>query len=46
MIKYNLCLIRQGNKILLLNRERSPWMGCWTKEGIGDCHYRKDIVIS
>lgn len=31
MIKYNLCLIRQGTKILLLNRER--WMGCWN--GVG-----------
>lgn len=33
MIKYNLCLIRQGTKILLLNRERSAWMGCWN--GVG-----------
>jgi 8-oxo-dGTP diphosphatase len=33
MLKYNLCLIRQGTRILLLNREFPPWMGCWN--GIG-----------
>lgn len=33
MLKYTLCLIRQGSKILLLNRERPAWMGCWN--GIG-----------
>lgn len=33
MLKYNLCLIQQGHRILLLNRERSSWMGCWN--GIG-----------
>ncbi|MFC7681827.1 NUDIX domain-containing protein [Paenibacillus sp. GCM10028914] len=33
MLKYNLCLIRQGTKILLLNRESLPWMGCWN--GVG-----------
>ncbi|TNJ68116.1 8-oxo-dGTP diphosphatase [Paenibacillus hemerocallicola] len=33
MLKYTLCLIRQGSKILLLNREHPAWMGCWN--GIG-----------
>lgn len=33
MLKYTLCLIRQGSKILLLNREKPSWMGCWN--GIG-----------
>lgn len=33
MLKYNLCLFRQGSKILLLNREKPTWMGCWN--GIG-----------
>jgi len=33
MLKYNLCLIRQGTKILLLNREFPTWMGCWN--GVG-----------
>lgn len=33
MIKYTICFIRRGNELLLLNRERSSWMGCWN--GIG-----------
>lgn len=33
MLKYTLCLIKQGSKFLLLNRENQPWMGCWN--GIG-----------
>lgn len=33
MLKYNLCLIRQGSKILLLNRESPTWMGCWNRVG-------------
>ncbi|AWB44521.1 DNA mismatch repair protein MutT [Paenibacillus sp. CAA11] len=33
MLKYNLCLIRRADEILLLNREKSSWMGCWN--GIG-----------
>ncbi|WP_195571808.1 NUDIX hydrolase [Paenibacillus sp. 1001270B_150601_E10] len=33
MLIYNLGLIHQGTKILLLNRERSSWMGCWN--GVG-----------
>ncbi|MFF2090510.1 NUDIX domain-containing protein [Paenibacillus sp. NPDC058174] len=33
MLKYNLGLIRQGSRILLLNRERSSWMGRWN--GVG-----------
>lgn len=30
---YTLCFIRQGNNILLLNREKPRWMGSWN--GIG-----------
>lgn len=33
MIIYNICFIRQGERVLLLNRERPSWMGCWN--GIG-----------
>ncbi|HEU5140778.1 MAG TPA: 8-oxo-dGTP diphosphatase [Bacillales bacterium] len=33
MLKYNLCLIRRGSQILLLNRETAAWMGCWN--GVG-----------
>jgi len=33
MLKYTLCLIRQGSKILLLNKNFPTWMGCWN--GIG-----------
>jgi 8-oxo-dGTP diphosphatase len=33
MIIYNICFITRGDEVLLLNRERSSWMGCWN--GIG-----------
>ncbi|HPR95884.1 MAG TPA: 8-oxo-dGTP diphosphatase [Thermotogota bacterium] len=33
MFKYNLCLFRREDEILLLNRFKAPWMGCWN--GIG-----------
>lgn len=33
MIRYNICFIRRGSQILLLNRERASWMGCWN--GVG-----------
>ncbi|MCM3783437.1 8-oxo-dGTP diphosphatase [Neobacillus mesonae] len=33
MIKYNICFIKKGDRILLLNRNKSPWMGCWN--GVG-----------
>lgn len=33
MLKYNLGLIKQGTRILLLNREHPSWMGCWN--GVG-----------
>ncbi|WP_223067733.1 NUDIX hydrolase [Paenibacillus caui] len=33
MIKYNICFIKRGGQLLLLNRERASWMGCWN--GIG-----------
>lgn len=33
MIAYTLGLIRQGTRMLMLNRQRSPWMGCWN--GVG-----------
>ncbi len=33
MLKYNLCYIRQGQRILLLNRDYPGWMGCWN--GVG-----------
>ena len=33
MLKFNICFIKQGSKVLLINRERPSWMGCWN--GIG-----------
>ncbi|GFN30701.1 NUDIX hydrolase [Paenibacillus xylaniclasticus] len=33
MLNYNICFIRQGDQILLLNRDKPYWMGCWN--GIG-----------
>ena len=32
-IRYNICLVKRGNEILLLNREAPSWMGCWN--GVG-----------
>ncbi|MEK3914065.1 8-oxo-dGTP diphosphatase [Paenibacillus sp. FSL H7-0331] len=32
-LKYNICFIKQGDRILLLNREKPSWMGCWN--GVG-----------
>lgn len=33
MLKYNICFIKKGEEILLLNREKKGWMGCWN--GVG-----------
>lgn len=33
MLRYTICFIKQGNKILLLNREKPDWMGMWN--GVG-----------
>ncbi|MBC1440383.1 NUDIX hydrolase [Listeria innocua] len=33
MYKYTLCFIQRANEILLLNRQKSPWMGSWN--GVG-----------
>ena len=33
MYKQTLCLIRRGNDLLLLNRNKAPWMGCWIGPG-------------
>lgn len=33
MLKYTICFIKQGGKILLLNREKPEWMGAWN--GVG-----------
>jgi len=33
MIGYNICFIRQGDRVLLLNRNKPSWMGSWN--GIG-----------
>lgn len=48
---YTLCFIKQGNQILMLNRNKSPWLGIWN--GVGgkreanesalDCIYREII---
>jgi 8-oxo-dGTP diphosphatase len=33
MLKYNLCFIRQGDRVLMLNRAKPPLMGLW--QGVG-----------
>jgi 8-oxo-dGTP diphosphatase len=33
MFKFTICFIRQGSKVLLLNREKASWMGAWN--GVG-----------
>lgn len=33
MYQYTLCFIERGDAILLLNRQKAPWMGCWN--GVG-----------
>lgn len=33
MLKYTICFLKRGDEILLLNRERAPWMGRWN--GVG-----------
>ena len=33
MYKYTLCFIKNKNQILMINRNKSPWMGCWN--GLG-----------
>lgn len=33
MYKYTLAFIKRANKVLMLNRNRSPWMGSWN--GVG-----------
>ncbi|MCU9614666.1 8-oxo-dGTP diphosphatase [Caldibacillus lycopersici] len=33
MLKYTIGFIKRGDEILLLNREKASWMGCWN--GVG-----------
>ena len=33
MYKYTLCFIKNKNQLLMINRNKSPWMGCWN--GLG-----------
>lgn len=33
MFAYTICFIQRGDELLLLNREKPAWMGCWN--GIG-----------
>lgn len=33
MLSYNICFVRKGNDVLLLNREHPSWMGRWN--GVG-----------
>lgn len=40
MIRYNICLVRRGRQILLLNREKPSWMGCWN--GVGGKLYANE----
>lgn len=32
-MKYTLCFLRKGDELLMLNREKNPWMGRWN--GVG-----------
>lgn len=41
MLKYNLCYIKQGSQILLLNRDHPGWMGCWN--GVGGKIERDEV---
>ncbi|KAB3529605.1 NUDIX hydrolase [Alkaliphilus serpentinus] len=43
MLKYTLCFIKCGEKILLLNRERPGWMGSWN--GVGGLIEEKEKPI-
>lgn len=42
MLKYNICFIKRGEEILLLNREKKGWMGCWNGVG-GKLEYGEDL---
>ncbi|HAN44836.1 MAG TPA: DNA mismatch repair protein MutT [Ruminococcaceae bacterium] len=33
MLKYTLCFIVRGKEILMINRQKTSWMGCWN--GVG-----------
>lgn len=33
LYSYTICFLRRGDRVLLLNREKPPWMGCWN--GVG-----------
>lgn len=33
-LKYTICFIKRGDEILLLNREKSSWMGSWNGVGM------------
>lgn len=33
MVEYTICFLKQGDKILLLNRDKPQWMGAWN--GVG-----------
>jgi len=33
MLKFTICFIKQEDRILLLNREKPSWMGCWNALG-------------
>lgn len=33
MLKFTICFIKQGSRILLMNREKASWMGMWN--GVG-----------
>ena len=40
MLEFTICFIKQGNNILLLNREKPTWMGNWNGVG-GKIHARE-----
>lgn len=40
---YNLCFIKRGNEVLMLNRNRKPWMGTWN--GVGGKRLKDEALI-
>ncbi|MDQ0253554.1 ADP-ribose pyrophosphatase YjhB (NUDIX family) [Evansella vedderi] len=43
MFEYTICFIRQGENILLLNREKNAWMGAWN--GVGGKINREETPL-
>ena len=40
---YTLCFIKQGNRVLMLNRNKNPWKGIWN--GVGGKRHLNESAI-